>query len=503
MQQNILQIPTELTVNNYQTPATYEYYCYPTTDCIAVPPTGDGWIPFWDDCSSGSSTIVVYFREYKVTTCLAGSPYPPAGAGWTLDTNDCATTNQSKYVRIPPAGAPPSGDVVLTTCISGVPVNPNDFVGPISDYWQLVCNECVDSDPVWWNNPPVDLVESYTHGRNLQDVLLFLAQGACPDIIGIVSDFFEINADGSFPTYTPGINYVTGAANQVSGNTTIFVQKSDVLDPTASQPATVGNMTFNKLMQYLDDVFNVKWFVMGDNNLRLEHRLFFRQANIKDLTVGEDGERMIGQNKYSYLNDERPKTEYYKWMEAQSTDFVGAPITYPAVCVSPQIGGPRGNTLPILQENSVTHNVDQITTDIEYILAAPSEISPEGFVLFSTTATGGGNFTINSEVGLLTNNAVQNGHLSWANLHYNYHRYYRVLLEGYMNNIPETFFSMRPTKQQENVIQPDCCGTGIDDNVSTDIPYPSVTTVFGEGTVAEYKKRWKTNQITMKLLYEQ
>jgi hypothetical protein len=318
----------------------------------------------------------------------------------------------------------------------------------------------------------------------------------------VVSDFFEWNPVGDAPGYVAGKNYVTGLDNMLAD---LFMsQKSDILDPTATEPATIGNITFNQVMDLIvRTIPNARWFVTAALELRIEHISYFQFLNTADLTIAPYDRMIVGTNKYSYLKDRRPKREKFKWMEAYNSDFKGADIIYDPVCVEPSVGGIRpGQNYSAFQgaENAVTYSADIITTDLEYISSSPTEISDEGFVLLCAVDDGLGNYTVAYEVGLISGQLMPNAHLSWANLHYAYHRHDRVLLEGTMNNTAETFLSSRKTKAQNDFSIYDCC-SGIDYSVyNAEIP-GTVTTAIGEGSIEEYSLSLKTMKLTLKLIY--
>ena len=93
-------------------------------------------------------------------------------------------------------------------------------------------------------------------------------QTGCP-IEGVRSDFFGWDAPGDAPGYVAGENYVTGEVTQTEG--LMMVQKSDVMDPSASNPATIGEMTFKEFMSMLRIMFDCYWDIDANGYIRIEH----------------------------------------------------------------------------------------------------------------------------------------------------------------------------------------------------------------------------------------
>jgi hypothetical protein len=336
-------------------------------------------------------------------------------------------------------------------------------------------------EPSFFWCPPDGTEIVYDQNRLLIDVLGLYSE-AC-GLTEVQSDFFEMNPPGDTPHYSPGINYVTAEPNRLMH--LMMAQKSDIINPGASQPATRGMLSFNDLMLMLREIFQVYWLI-ENGNLRLEHVSWFsRTANPNyDLTTADKFKYIIGKGIYFYEKEKMPKYERYKWSEAQTTDFVGAEISYDSACVNQDS-----------KSNILNHAPGNITTDIEYIFNEPDAIEKTGFVLLVNDLVGS-TYTISSEIGLLSGLTKPNMHLSWANLHYNYHRYERVLLEGMMNNEVTAFITAKRTKKQDKIRFPYCCDEYL--NPVTDL----ITTQVGEGEVEEMTYSLRDNTLEATLLHD-
>lgn len=305
----------------------------------------------------------------------------------------------------------------------------------------------------------------------------------CEDVImnmdcginGLVSDFFQWNPVGDTPGFVFGINYVTGLANKLKYIT--IAQKSDIIEPTSSNPATKAPITFERIEKIWLEVFNAYWFIDSMGRMRVEHESYFQRVIAFNANSGNHAKFNKSKNKFSYDKTEMPKYENFKWQESLFTDFVGAKIYYDSICVNQDI-----------DTNESQRGVEFVTTDLNYIFLYPDDIDPFNYVLICNQFDGT-NYSVDFEDGEITGSSIANGHLSWANLHKNYHRHGRILSKGYMNNILTNFFSYKRTKEQKEIIIEICCGDNFDpllqkiqtelgDGIMSDGQFNSTTGIF-------------------------
>ncbi len=264
---------------------------------------------------------------------------------------------------------------------------------------------------------------TFKRNRWLSDVIDYLAADASYGIMPgctVSSDFF-----------TDALNPVTLHANHLTLLT--IAQKSDIIRPTSSDPATSAMMSWAELMDILWAMFQVQWnYDSTTNIINVEHISWFARVNGLDLRTQEISR---ASNKYNYLKEKMPKYEKWAFAEADNTNFVGVPIWYDSKCVDPD------------PDTNVKETIINVTTDIEYIINNNDAIADEGFVILCNYEDGGDYF-VRLNIGILGYIRL-NMDLSWANLHDRYFRHNRVLIEGYMNGVYETFWTARKTKHQE------------------------------------------------------
>lgn len=187
------------------------------------------------------------------------------------------------------------------------------------------------------------------------------------------------------------INYVTGETNYLMN--ILVEQKSDAKDPDATNAASIGIITFKDLMNRLMDMFNVRWFIDDDGYLRIEHIKFFQNGfsstdgtptvcvDLSDVLKYKDQYTDEGffndTQRYEWSSQERPITEYWKFMEEHHTEH-------------------RYDMNYLKYDETIAtgvkkeRNIMKITTDIRYIMARPEDIADEGFVFYDCDSVSGG-----------------------------------------------------------------------------------------------------------------
>lgn len=395
-----------------------------------------------------TTTYTIYWRQYARTPVIGGVSHPPPGDGWfPIRTPDIGPLGPGglaqggRWARVPTASWPLSGATVSVGPISDMP--PGTAVGDwsycqlpegacnnwlcIGDRRSTVCSQgqgifiCTDGAATEFND----------RGVQLSDALSFVANLMECDVPGIRSDFFEINSPGDAPGYAPGVNYVTGRANEVSG--IVIVQKSDAIDPEATNPATLLDASLRDLLDTLFAMFRVQFDIDADGFIRIEHVSYWQsQEGIDTTEAGKPIELL----RYDYQSDEVPPAERAVFMEAGGVDFIGRDVMYFGPCV----------TGTEIKEVSA----GQVTTDLGFILSSPASIDKRGMVMVATAASTSGRSVINS-AGALTGAIRTNAPLGWSNLQRDYWQDDRYLPVGRMNGVDTTFSDFRPNVEQQEV----------------------------------------------------
>ena len=371
------------------------------------------------------------------------------------------------------------------TTISGVPAHK----WYDSDYKDLVSKQT----PTETNKLPNSLVWWWLHGTYYQweiingiwtwnsnfDTITHSRNRSFISAIEFIVNRCGLNLVSKF--LTDSINYVTNDVNKL--NNLLIASKYDIKRPdlTDAEPGTIAYYNFNNIETWLREIFNAYWYIDDNDNFIVEHILKFELYVGRNLKLLENGRYIIATNKYEYQTDSVDILERWNFMEAYGADFIGKDIYY------------TGTSVEGDERNVTVHDIPLITTDINYIQYVPSEISDEGFCLMACIDNNGTLEVIN-EVGLISNQIASNGHLSLANLHYNYHRHNRPMIRGYMNDKLINFITSKRIKKQIPVSFPLCGGDELDE-------FKLITTNLGNGEILEGEFSLQTEMQTVTLIY--
>lgn len=388
----------------------------------------------------------LYARQYIEQDCALPSP----GAAWTYISGCVGSTGLAKYAR--PAS--------VYDCKYEYP--PGQF-----DFYNMTCKIVGVSD----STSVVD------NGVPLESILKYFMDNFC---IGyrVRSDFFQIN-----PFVVSDINYVTGQLSKVKFLT--FFQKSDVKRPSATGNASIAKYTFEKLINTLVVMFNLRYRIVGKEFI-IEHVSRFQPGLGLNLLIDRYSQYVKGKNAYTYDNVAKPIREEFTFMESQGADFVGLPIVYNSPCISKEG-----------RENVKKYAAENVTTDVKMVLSNPDSdsnvVDDNGFVIMAADKYNDTFFLI-SEPSILELGSSLNNSLAWAQLQRDYYRYDRPMRYGKMNGVETKFLSVVPTKKGDQLVIPLCC-----DDVFE--PDQIITTALGEGTVDQATYSFKNQTLTLDLLY--
>lgn len=215
------------------------------------------------------------------------------------------------------------------------------------------------------------------HAYPLWAVLNKLLEQVAPDID------FRANYTCSQFLYPYDVNPISGL------DFSLFITpKSNIVTAGYDQPAQKAPITLRQVFDMLRDCFRCYWFVDENNHLHIEHIQYFRNGGSYSGTpvVGIDLTTQVLQrngktwafarNRYEYEKPEMAARYQFGWMDDVTQLFAGYPIDILSKYVNP--------------DNIEQITVNQFTSDIDYILLNPGEISKDGFVLLGAINESGG-----------------------------------------------------------------------------------------------------------------
>jgi len=425
-----------------------------------VIPASSGQLLFLRDCWSGAGPHDVQFDPDPDPT-TAWTPvthsqvYTGTGAVG-VDTVNINTTWKRETVN--QVGAPPG--------YGWINIGGNDWVRPISIISSVQSNTgltasytatMADADPV-------------SGGRLLSDLIVDAIVETSCDIDEVRSNFLNINPDGTQPT-NDAYDYALDD-EAVFQNVLIF-QKSDIVNPDATNDATRLPLTFNDMLVSLRDSLNVHWAIVdvaGDNVLRIEHLSYFEGAAGLDLTTLDSGLYIRGLNRFE-TDGEIPSFERFAYQEAYNGGFLPNRISY---------GCPTGT--------EIDKQLSQMNADFGG-LYDNTNAGLNGFVFVCAYLISGDDYLLD------TIDGVTNGAMQWKHLFNNlwiYGRYSTVATTTAGGTF--TVATIKKRKAQAAIKIPFCCDAFE--------PSETVETALGLGMVKSAEQDTKAGLLTLNLMHE-
>lgn len=173
-----------------------------------------------------------------------------------------------------------------------------------------------------------------------------------------------------------GTNPLMGITQRI-----MLTPKSNMISLGYDQPAQKAPVTLKRIMDMLRDCFRCYWFVDDQNRFRIEHIEFFRRGGAytgtpvigRDLTteqVTQSGKKWaFGTSQFEFDKPEMAARYQFGWMDDVTPLFEGNPIDIVSKYVNP--------------DNIEQIDISQFTSDVDFILLNPGEISKDGFVLMA------------------------------------------------------------------------------------------------------------------------
>lgn len=158
----------------------------------------------------------------------------------------------------------------------------------------------------------------------------------------------------------------------------LITPKSNVINSQYDQPAQKAPITLGQVLEMLRYCYQCYWWI-EEGKLKIEHIAYFKGGRqyfgtpITDIdltgykVVRSGKEWAFAKNKYTFEKPETAERYEFGWMDEVTAPFEGAPITVKSGYVE------QGRVEEV--------RINNFSSDIDYILLNPSEVSSDGFVL--------------------------------------------------------------------------------------------------------------------------
>ena len=161
----------------------------------------------------------------------------------------------------------------------------------------------------------------------------------------------------------------------------IFITpKTNITTSGYDQPAQKAPITLKRVLDMLRDCFRCYWWIDSQKRFRIEHIEYFRNGGSYDpahVVIGRDLTQEFvvrngkpwayAQNKYQFDKPEMAAWYQFGWMDNSTELFNGMPLEIVSKYVNP-------DKIEIIE-------ISQFTSDVDYMLLTPGDVSQDGFAL--------------------------------------------------------------------------------------------------------------------------
>lgn len=260
------------------------------------------------------------------------------------------------------------------------------------------------------------------------------------------------------------------------------------------QAAQRGDISLKQVLDMLRKVYNCYWFIDSDNNLRIEHIVYFKNGNTyqrevitptiditdkKSLPTGESWG--FGQNTIEYDTSKCHSRYEFRWANDCTYPFVGEPIDIKDVYIDTN------------RKESVT--IENFLSDIDYIISNPSEISNDIYAVYEVNVN-----TQQIDIGDVRLNDkspkynVQNPYMTMINAERYYYPYNMSGWESYAGSDKLEVYKTKPIKRQKLA-----CPLTLEEINSIGV----VRTEVGDGLISDMNANINTFYANNTIMYEQ
>ena len=166
----------------------------------------------------------------------------------------------------------------------------------------------------------------------------------------------------------------------------MITPKSNLTTSGYDQPAQKAPITLKRVLDMLRDCYRLYWFIDSQNRFRIEHIEYFRRGGTYtgNPVVGTDLTQQIvtrngkpwsfARKQYSFDKPEMAAWYQFGWMDNETELFNGFPLKIVSKYVNP--------------DKIENIEIAQFSSDVDYMLLTPGDVSQDGFVLLAPVPSG-------------------------------------------------------------------------------------------------------------------
>lgn len=355
----------------YETAAVFPEFPYSVT---LQPQTG------------ASGTVTLYIHNIDVYARYICDVLSAHGVQtYELPANDLVNNNRN-YTRVIPYNFP--NTIGFSTRLSSTPTKwglyqPGSYYLPpeslLYPSWFPVARKAWGLVSIWFtfNDFDFDAEKEWRMPTMLRDS--YPIASVISVLLGKISPNVTHQENTDYSVFLYGPNPLTMVTQRI-----IITPKSNMISLGYDQPAQKAPITLKTVLDMLRDCFRCYWFIDNQNRFRIEHISYFMNGgaypgtpdfptigiNLTEQIVTRNGKPWsFARNQYQFDKPEMAARYQFGWMDDVTELFNGFPIDILSNYVNP--------------DKIEQIDVSKFTSDVDYILLNPSDISKDGFVLLA------------------------------------------------------------------------------------------------------------------------
>lgn len=401
--------------------STQQTLWYKEVIASIIPETDVYSIELYPQSGTGATgTLTLSFRNVSV---FARRVSNKTSGTYVIPTNDIVENNRN-YTRVSPVDV--SSQIIISSKLQSTPTEWGIFQP--GQYYVMPYNalygptRCYPIARATWSSISYWFAVSETDWQTEPNWRTEFEIKDCFPIYSVISVLLAKVAPGiTHEGTTDYSSFLYGGRPLNIPNQRVFITpKTNITTSGYDQPAQKAPITLKRVLDMLRDCFRCYWWIDSQRRFRIEHIEYFRNGGSYDpahVVIGRDlTQEVVVRNgkpwayatkKYQFDKPEMAAWYQFGWMDNSTELFNGMPLEIVSKYVNP--------------DKIETIEVSQFTSDVDYMLLTPGDVSQEGFALLCAVPVNGGyklpyfTFNINH-----VNYVLQNAYAAFVYLQLHY-----------------------------------------------------------------------------------